>query len=154
MRAGPNWASPRAGSPLRVSLKPPSDPENDPVDRAVAKWPRNAAGSVGGTVEPLPRRSRGPVASHRTLKLTLAEMGVGPPNWKLSSTQTSLASRVARRPSWLTLKASPGNSTAQNRPEGRMPPLKSWTWEPEPGSNRSIHMKANRPCRRVPSVAT
>jgi hypothetical protein len=47
----------------------------------------------------------------------------GPPNWKLSSTHTFSASSVARRPSWLTLKASSGSSTTQNRPEGWMPPL-------------------------------
>jgi hypothetical protein len=116
------------------------------VDRAVAKRPRNAAGSVAGTARPLPRRSRLPVASHRILKLTEAGTVSGPPNWKLSSTHTSRASRVARRPSSLTLKASPGSSTTQNRPEGKMPPLKSWTWEPEPGSKRSIHIS-----RRVPA---
>jgi hypothetical protein len=72
LRSGPNWAWPRSVSPLPVKLKPTSDPEKVPVDRAVAKRPRKAAGSVGGTAEPWPRRSRGPVASHRTLKLTLA----------------------------------------------------------------------------------
>jgi hypothetical protein len=106
-----------------LKLKPTSNPENDPVDRAAAKRPRNAAGSVGGTSPPRPRRSGLPVACHRTLKLTEAGTLVGPPNWKLSSTHTFSASSVARRPSWLTLKASSGSSTTQNRPEGWMPPL-------------------------------
>jgi hypothetical protein len=106
------------GVALAVKLKPTWDPEKDPVDRAGAKRPRNAAGSVGDTSEPLPRRWRGPIASQRILKLTLAGTLTGPPKVKLSSTHTSLACRVARRPSWLTVKASPGSSTAHKRPEG------------------------------------
>ena len=36
-----------------------------------------------------------------------------------------------------------------------MPPLKSCSWEPEPGSKRSTQMKPNVPLsRRVPSAAT
>jgi len=78
---------------------------------------------VGDTAEPLPRRSHVPVACHRPVKLTVAGTEFGPRNWKLSMTQTSEASRVARCPPWLTWKASPGSSTTQNRPEGWMPPL-------------------------------
>ena len=78
---------------------------------------------MGGTAEPLPRRTAGPVASQRILKLTLAGTLTGPKNRKLSSTHTSLASRVARRPPWLTLKAWPGSSTTQNGPEGWTPPM-------------------------------
>jgi hypothetical protein len=36
-------------------------------------------------------------------------------------------------------------SRVQKRPEGRMPPLKSCICDPEPGSNKSIHTRANEP---------
>jgi hypothetical protein len=38
-----------------------------------------------------------------------------------------------------------GIGMVQNRPDDAMPGSKSWTWEPEPGSKRSIHMKPNVP---------
>ena len=78
---------------------------------------------VGGTSSPRPRRTAGPVASQRTLRLTVAATLLGPRNWKLLTRHTSVASRVALRPSWLTRKALSGSSTTQNRPDGWMPPL-------------------------------
>jgi hypothetical protein len=81
------WTSSPLGATRSLLCRPGT--EERPVDRAVAKRPRNAAGPVGGTVEPLPRRSRQWVAAPRILKLTEAEMLVGPPNVKLSSTHTS-----------------------------------------------------------------
>ena len=46
------------------------------------------------------------------------------PNWKLSITSTLSTSRTALRPSWLKRTPSSAGSV-QNRPEARMPPLKS-----------------------------
>jgi hypothetical protein len=76
--------------------EPDLGPRERPRRRAMAKRPRKAAGAVGGTAEPLPRTSCLQVASHRTLKLTVAGTTFGPRNWKLSRRQTSLASRVDR----------------------------------------------------------
>ena len=78
---------------------------------------------MGGTAEPLPRRTAGPVASQRILKLTLAGTLTGPKNRKLSSTHTSWLPGSPAAPQWLTLKAWPGSSTTQNGPEGWTPPM-------------------------------
>jgi hypothetical protein len=63
--------------------------------------------------------------------------------------------RTASRPSCEMANALSGSWIVQNRPEGAMPPLRSWTWlfcEPEPGSKRSIHMKPKTPLCSVPSA--
>ena len=128
MRSKPIWAYPRSVvAVVDRKLNPSSEPENEAVDLAVANSARNAAGSVGGTPRPCPRRCGAPVAFHWMVKLNVAGTGFGPPNWKLSSTDTFLASMVARLPSLLTWMALSGSWTIQNSPEGWMPPLKSCT---------------------------
>ena len=94
------------------------------------------------------------VASHLTRRLTVAGITFCPPNVKVSMTGASSAWSLARRPSRLIRNASSSTSTVQKSPDGGMPPLKSWTCAPEPGSKRSTQMNANVPKRRVPSVAT
>lgn len=68
-----------------------------------------------------------------------------PPNWKLSMSEMSSASSLARRPSSARWKTFPGSPTVQNSPFDGIPPLKSLTCEPELGSKRSIQTKANSP---------
>jgi hypothetical protein len=108
-----------------AKLNPSSAPENWPVERAGANVPRNAAGSVAGTVLPEPSCSGGPVASHSILKLTVAGTETGFANWNVSMTGTSLASTIARLPLRLMRKAPLGSSTVQKSPDRRMPPVLS-----------------------------
>jgi hypothetical protein len=143
---------------LRVAAGLEREPElaasKKPVERAGAMSPRNAAGSVGGTVLPLPRGTKGSVARHSTRQLIDAGVWLGPKNWNESITARSSTSSTARRPLRLIHSASSGIGSVQNSPDARIPPLKSWTCEPEPGSKRSTHMKANVPKRRAPFAST
>ncbi len=95
-RSRPSSAKPRSelapGSDSK--LNPSSLPENDPVARASRKRPRKAARSVGGTAVPEPSSINGPVASHLTVKLTVAGITIGGgigTKVKLSTTGTSSA---------------------------------------------------------------
>ena len=63
-----------------------------------------------------------------------------------------LTCRTARRLFILKSSALLRTSTVQNSPEGRIPPLKSCSCDPEPGSNRSIHISANDPRLTTPST--
>ena len=108
-----------------AKLNPSSAPENWPVERAGANVPRNAAGSVAGTVLPEPSSSGGPVASHSILKLTVAGTETAFANWNVSMAATSLASKIARLPLGLMRKAPWGSSTVQKSPDKRMPPVLS-----------------------------
>jgi hypothetical protein len=91
--------------PFDAKLNPSSAPENWPVERAGANVPRNAAGSVAGTVLPEPKCFGGPFASHSILKLTVAGTENAFANWNVSMTGKSLASKTARLPLWLMRKA-------------------------------------------------
>jgi hypothetical protein len=108
-----------------AKLNPSSAPENWPVERAGANVPRNAAGSVAGTVLPEPSCTGAPVASHSILKLTVDGTKNAFANWNVSMTGNSLASKIARLPLGLMRKAPWGSSTVQKSPDRRMPPTLS-----------------------------
>ena len=93
-----------------------------------------------------------PVAVQVTSRLTVAATSDAPRNWKLSTIGRS--TRWSRAVLPCTTNASSGMRTVQNSPEGAMPALKSWSCEPEPGSNRSTHTKPKVPRWRVPSADT
>jgi hypothetical protein len=63
-----------------------------------------------------------------------------------------LTRRTARRLSSRKSTALLRTASVQKRPEGRMPPLKSCSCDPEPGSKRSIQTKPNEPCCVTPST--
>lgn len=101
------------------------EPENRPLARAGANVPRKAAGSVGATESPEPRVPAGPVASHSTLKLTVAGTAFAPANWNVLITGTSSPCSRARRLSRVRRNAPLPRRTVQKSPDGGMPPLKS-----------------------------
>ena len=107
--------------------------------------PRNAPGSCGPTASPKPRATAGPVALHSTRMSTNAGVSLGPKNWNESITAKSLRRTVARRSDILKSRLARDTSSVQNRPDGRIPPLKSCSCDPAPGSKTSIQTKANAP---------
>ncbi len=102
---------------------------------------------VGG--RNLGRRGRGArpdaLARQSTVKSTRAGVSFGPKNWNVSITGKLRTRSTARRFDILKSIAVLCTSSVQNRPDGRMPPLKSCSCSPELGSKRSIQTKANEP---------
>ena len=126
--------------------KPSSVPEKVPCARACRK---NSPANAGDAAA---RRRRPPRPFHVIWKLTVA--GVSPAGAARSSTTaTARASTVTTLPRGV-VSAPSGRRTVHTRPAGVIPPVKSCTREPEPGSKRSIQTKANVPCRWIPSAET
>jgi len=90
--------------------------------------------AVGATDPPIPRDTGAPLASHSARKSTIPGVLFGPKNWNVSMTGTFLTCSTARRLLILKSIAVLPTSSVQKRPDGRMPPLKSWSCDPEPGS--------------------
>ena len=156
-RSVPSCAYPR-GEELASSLvsnsNPISSPENEPVETARANSPRNARGSVGGTALPIPRGKAGPVASHSTRKSTWAGVSLARRTGTCRSPAGS--SRANGPPAvHLELDRTLVTSSVQKSPDGRMPPLKSFTCDPNRGrtdqfiSGQTIHA-GRRPLRHTP----
>src|SRR5262249_54576686 len=71
----------------------------------------------------------------------------------LSMTGRSLTATSRRLPRRVIVTASSGSGTVQTTPDCAIPPVKSCTREPEPGSNRSIQTNAKVPRCSEPSAA-
>src|SRR5262245_64142255 len=65
---------------------------------------------------------------------TCAAVASDPPNWKVSTSDCSRSLSRATWPSRDISKALCGSCVVQKSPLGRMPGVRSWTCDPEPGS--------------------